>query len=796
MTKLTYTLLALCSIQAATLSLDLAQPLPASAQNIPSSLGWYEIPNTRIRPLCPNPAQFPGINLNSDCHDVTTAWSGGTFDTTRNRLMIQGGGHNGYAGNEIYVLDMDTLSMSRLYDPSINPPTSCGNNGLMPDGKPQGYHTNNQMAYIPSVDKMLLNEGSNVPCGGTNGKTFLFDPKNNQWANLEHPGVTISNSGSSFGLNTVYDPNRALVFARATYVLYAFNPTTNTWAALSGQDPNTPPNVDYKQAIIDTKRKRYLYQVPGVNKIFYYDISPTSSYTVQSFVPSSCDAFINSTEDGWQYDSFQDRYVAWVGGNSVIVMHPDTGACSSIAFSGSPGPALSNGTYGRFQYVTSMNLFVVCNDIDNNCFTLRMSSAGGGTAGDTTPPSTPGNLNASAISSQINLSWSASTDNIAVTGYKIFRNGTQLTTTTSATYTDNGLQPSTTYTYTVSAFDGSSNSSSLSSPAIVTTSPATSSNDFTTRCGAAGVLVCLGWDQPSDFTPAVWPASGLYPNDAGIFSNATLDASIKLSGTGSLRYRHPAGQATSNTVGQWRQEFGQNFAQNSHFYIQFAMRISPEFATNTGSWNSMWKSVIFHRALSSCGQIELTTVNYNFYKYPKLYPIMYTGCGTPSLNTQLDAKTFVSGTSTFLMEQSASTTSGYRCQFNLETDGTGNGSGCFNWSQHLNQWVTFYYDIQIGTWGTSTSVVKAYLSFNGGPYLQWINVTNLGLSYDSSPGPTVGYDTLTLTPYMTNLSTPASADALMWYDDLIISTMPIVAPGGAGGSSNPPPAAPTNLTVQ
>ena len=301
--------------------------------------------------------------------------------------MIQGGGHADYAGNEIYVLDLNSLVMSRLYDPSINAPTTCNNNGLMPDGKPQGYHTSNQLAYIPTTDMMLLNEGSNVPCGGTGGKTFLFAPTTNQWSNLGRPGATISNGGSSFGLNTIYDPNRDLVFARGTRVLYAFNPTTSTWAALSGQDPNAPPNIDFKQAIVDTKRKRYLYQVPGVNAVFYYDISLTSTYSLQSFVPISCAEFMRSTEQGWQYDSFQDLYIAWIGGDAVITMHPDTGVCSKVTFSGGPGPAQANGTYGRFQYVSAMNVFVVCNDIDNNCYALRMTSPQ-----PNSPPSAPANL--------------------------------------------------------------------------------------------------------------------------------------------------------------------------------------------------------------------------------------------------------------------------------------------------------------------------------------------------------------------------------------------------------------------
>jgi hypothetical protein len=63
--------------------------------------------------------------------------------------------------------------------------------------------------------------------------------------------------------------------------------------------------------------------------------------------------------------------------------------------------------------------------------------------GDITPPSVPTNLSASAVSSsQINLSRTASTDNVGVTGYKIYRAGTQIATVTSGTSSaDTGLSP-------------------------------------------------------------------------------------------------------------------------------------------------------------------------------------------------------------------------------------------------------------------------------------------------------------------------------------------------------------------
>jgi hypothetical protein len=91
-------------------------------------------------------------------------------------------------------------------------------------------------------------------------------------------------------------------------------------------------------------------------------------------------------------------------------------------------------------------------------------------AADTQPPSTPTNLTATAASqSQINLSWTASTDNTAVTGYKIYRNGTQVALTAGTSYSDIGLTAATTYTYTVAAYDAAGNTSTQSTAVSATT---------------------------------------------------------------------------------------------------------------------------------------------------------------------------------------------------------------------------------------------------------------------------------------------------------------------------------------
>lgn len=73
---------------------------------------------------------------------------------------------------------------------------------------------------------------------------------------------------------------------------------------------------------------------------------------------------------------------------------------------------------------------------------------------DEVAPTVPAGLTmVSNTTNSIRFSWTASTDNVGVTGYRIYRNGTLVGTSTTASYTDTGLIANTTYSYTVAAYD-------------------------------------------------------------------------------------------------------------------------------------------------------------------------------------------------------------------------------------------------------------------------------------------------------------------------------------------------------
>ncbi|SCL49951.1 carbohydrate binding domain-containing protein [Micromonospora peucetia] len=92
---------------------------------------------------------------------------------------------------------------------------------------------------------------------------------------------------------------------------------------------------------------------------------------------------------------------------------------------------------------------------------------------DTTPPSTPTGLGATANGLRVAVSWAAATDDRAVTGYRLTRTGgpqgTVTVTTAGTSHVDNALSPDTRYEYTVQAYDAAGNTSPASAPAAATT---------------------------------------------------------------------------------------------------------------------------------------------------------------------------------------------------------------------------------------------------------------------------------------------------------------------------------------
>ncbi len=148
---------------------------------------------------------------------------------------------------------------------------------------------------------------------------------------------------------------------------------------------------------------------------------------------------------------------------------------------------------------------------------------------DTIAPTVPTGLTATAVStSQIDLSWNPSFDLRGVTDYRIYRDNLFIATSGGlTTYSDSGLNPNTTYTYTVSAIDAADNESGRSASSTATTFPVPVTPTQTNSSGPNGSAFVLNYLNVSpDLRGAIIRLGTNVPVKAIVYWGKTRDLEL------------------------------------------------------------------------------------------------------------------------------------------------------------------------------------------------------------------------------------------------------------------------------
>ncbi|MCT9931035.1 glycoside hydrolase family 75 protein [Planotetraspora sp. A-T 1434] len=273
----------------------------------------------------------------------------------------------------------------------------------------------------------------------------------------------------------------------------SFNSTTNwdTWATYT---LTTNLNAGANKVRITST------SVNGNPNLDYIDATtpdaPVTAYQAEDATLSQAGVFSNHlgfTGTGFvDYTNVAGSYIQWTvnaaaAGSSTITFRYANGTTVNrpmdIAVNGTVVSANKafNSTTNWDTWATSSvtaNLNAGANTIRATATTANGGpnvdkidvTGGGGGGGDTQAPTVPGGLQVTGTtSSSISLSWSASTDNVGVTGYRVYEGGTVVASPSGTTATISGLSASTSHTYNVTAVDAAGNESGHSSSVTGTT---------------------------------------------------------------------------------------------------------------------------------------------------------------------------------------------------------------------------------------------------------------------------------------------------------------------------------------
>lgn len=329
---------------------------------------WYEVPNSHLYDVRPS-----GYSAN-----VMDPWSGGAFDTKRNNLIVWGGGHGDYVGNEVYVFSLDSLKWFRLNAPS-NPPAV--DVAYAADGGPCSRHTYEYVEYMPGIDRFCSFGGAGFWQSGQTGTahTDCFDFDSLKWTAY----ADVPERAHSIGAFAAVDPVTGHAWQHGAggkmLILAELDPVANAWTAHSGMWTEGENDFSYGlTAAIDPVRRRFVAVGTGV--VWNWPLDSSAAQYAGSMMQTTGDTeIINTNSPGLEYDPISDKFVAWSGGADVYLLDMDTRVWTKQAPAATnavtPTAAAQWGTFGRFRYCPQKNVFVTVNRTGENIFIYRLTDS-------------------------------------------------------------------------------------------------------------------------------------------------------------------------------------------------------------------------------------------------------------------------------------------------------------------------------------------------------------------------------------------------------------------------------------
>jgi len=352
---------------------------------------WTTAPMSDLVTVCePVAEEFAGVHLVVGCSAIVSAWGGGAWDPLHRKMLVWGGGHADYGGNEVYAFDVATFAWERLTDPTL-PPFDVD---PLADGNPVSRHTYSGLQWLADRQRFFAVGGSMAEGGGGTNVTWLFDVDAAQWTNAappEPPPVGYSHS-------TAYDAATNTVLLRVAQSLWSYDIAGNQWSELMnfGFAPLWPDfeKGGDKSGVVDPTRGIFWSFGSGDHLVYdiaagelvhldwvttgggvYDNSADLPDYPDQWFTTGGGD-IIRAGAPGVDYDVKADAIVAWSGG-SPYVLDLATKTWTTTSADGAPAMPTATGTYGRWRYASAYNVFVLVNTADDDVYFYKHTAGCG-----------------------------------------------------------------------------------------------------------------------------------------------------------------------------------------------------------------------------------------------------------------------------------------------------------------------------------------------------------------------------------------------------------------------------------
>jgi hypothetical protein len=388
---------------------------------------WIKVNTNRFEEVWTPVAQRARVNDAplGDPRKIITAWGAMTWDDNRSQLIIWGGGHADYAGNDVYRFDAGTLRWERASLPSAVVQPFGDRRFFTSDGassSPMSSHTYDNLEFLPLLDRLVTFGGAIYNTGQyfvqddgvTRTGPYLWDPSRasgdavggksgSQVAPTDFPGVVggemwmnrdsmvtngigESRPGSFVNATSAYileDGVESVLVSEAPlsggdlfrYTMPApDDPALDRWELIG---PGSKSYSDQGAGAYDPRHKLYLRtaRVDGAFGIVMWNVATPGMHNQPiRFIPTDGESrFALSNLHGMDFDTVRSAFVLWDGSGAVWYLKPPasgpaftaTGwSVSPAPISGPDAPALrmTTGILGKWKYISSHDVMIGLGD--------------------------------------------------------------------------------------------------------------------------------------------------------------------------------------------------------------------------------------------------------------------------------------------------------------------------------------------------------------------------------------------------------------------------------------------------
>lgn len=336
---------------------------------------WLEITGSNLSAV-----SAPDIGSPTGTRDGGVfSFSGTTYDSLNKRVLMFGGGHADYAGNETYAMYLTDLRPDAWRWQQVSPAhvwaTELNAGDLTEIGtptKPVSRHTYGYCVYSNETDRFISMGGGALFSGGSHGDDAIWelDPSAGTWAKATATLAT-DDRQNAWAVRQARNGKIWTWRVGTDQPITSWDPVADTKVDHGGTRSSSAPNTAaYRDGGKDTQE----IWVINDGDLLTWDLNdPDSAPTTVS--QTSAPYTTGHGAHGFDWHPGDDRFVSWPGAAVINTLNPNGTWTVQTPTGDTPGTSASNRTYNSFFYIPHLDRFGAVSGVSANLFLYRVPSS-------------------------------------------------------------------------------------------------------------------------------------------------------------------------------------------------------------------------------------------------------------------------------------------------------------------------------------------------------------------------------------------------------------------------------------